>query len=156
MTSTIVTIEEQIDGRRYVTEKHIDSTNTEHIVEYLADVDTDTNKMLETHASTISDLLKELELNSWLNKVKNGEAVPLSGCLYVTREEVFKYCFDNMAFSKDVADFYKAAWMVPYFTDEEFVAMGFTTEQITGIRSNAAILAEANNLLNTVTPLEAT
>jgi hypothetical protein len=47
----------QIDGRRYVTEIHIDSTGQEHRFYYLADVGADYNTIM---SSRILDLEKEL------------------------------------------------------------------------------------------------
>lgn len=155
MISEIVAISPQSDGRAYVTERHVDQFGVAHNIGYLADADTDRDAMLLIHAAQIEAGLKQLELDHWLSEVRQGKPIPVDGCRYVTRDEAFTYCFRSLAFDADVRALYPAAWMVPYFTDEEFTAMGFTAEQITDIRGRAATLAQAKALLDSVTPLEA-
>ena len=50
MTSTIDKIEPQIDGRAYVTERHVLDAGTEQFVTYLAEVDADIEAILALHA----------------------------------------------------------------------------------------------------------
>lgn len=154
MQSILLTILPQTDGRAYVTERHVDQFGVAHNIGYLADADTDRDVMLQAHAERLAEQLRQSELDSWLAEVKQGKPIPVDGCKYVTRDEAFTYCFRSLVFDPDVQALYPAAWMVPYFTDAEFAAMGFTPDQITGIRDRAATLAHAKALLNSVTPLE--
>ena len=155
MQSTLLIISPQSDGRSYVTERHVDQCGVAHIIEYLADAETDRDAMLQTHADQLAEQLRQSELDSWLADVKQGKPIPVGGCKYVTRDEAFTYCFRSLVFDPDVQALYPAAWMVPYFTDAEFAAMGFTAEQTTEIRTRAGTLNQAKSLLNSVTPLEA-
>lgn len=154
MTSEIVATSPQSDGRAYVTERHVDQFGVAHNMEYLADAETDRDAMLQTHADQLAEQLRQSELDSWLADVKQGKPIPVGGCKYVTRDEAFTYCFRSLVFDPDVQALYPAAWMVPYFTNEEFAAMGFTSDQITDIRGRASTLAQAKALLDSVTPLE--
>lgn len=155
MTSEIISISPQSDGRAYVTERHTDQFGAAHTVEYLADKNSDCDALLTEHAAQLTAQLRQSELDSWLTQVRDGQPIPVGGCRYVARNEAFAYCFRALVFDPDVQSFYHAAWMVPYFTDDEFTAMGFTSEQITDIRDRASTLAQAKALLDSVTPLEA-
>lgn len=154
MTSEIISISPQADGRAYITERHVDQFGVAHNMEYLADADTDRDAMLQTRAEQLAEQLRQSELDSWLAEVKQGKPIPVDGCKYVTRDEAFTYCFRSLVFDPDVQALYPAAWMVPYFTDKEFSIMGFTAGQITDIRTRAATLNQAKAMLNSVTPLE--
>ena len=154
MTSEIISISPQADGRAYITERHVDQFGVAHTMEYLADAETDRDGTLQTHADQIEAGLKQSELDSWLSDVRQGQPIPVDGCRYVTRDEAFTYCFRSLVFDQDVQALYPAAWMVPYFTDVEFAAMGFSAEQITDIRGRATTLNQAKALLDSVTPLE--
>lgn len=50
MTSTIDKIEPQIDGRSYVTERHVLDDGSEQFVTYLAEADADIDAILVIHA----------------------------------------------------------------------------------------------------------
>lgn len=154
MQSTLLTFLTQSDGRAYVTERHVDQFGMAHSMEYLADAETDRDAMLQTHADQLAEQLRQSELDSWLADVKQGKPIPVGGCKYVTRDEAFTYCFRSLVLDPDVQALYPAAWMVPYFTDAEFAAMGFTAEQIITIRESADKLSQAKALLDDVTPLE--
>lgn len=52
MTSTIDRIEPQIDGRSYVTERHVLDDGSEQFVTYLAEADADIYVILAMHAQS--------------------------------------------------------------------------------------------------------
>lgn len=51
--STIIATDTQADGRRYVTESHIDGVGREYRVEYLADADADVAAAMAERAAVI-------------------------------------------------------------------------------------------------------
>jgi hypothetical protein len=155
MNSVIFAIAPQVDGRVYITEHHTDQFGLIHTQEYLSDAEADHTALLSTHAAQIGAQLRQSELDSWLSEVRQGNPIPADGCKYVTRDEAFAHCFRTLVFDPDVSALYPAAWMVPYFADEEFTAMGFTGDQIATIRATADKLTQAKALLDTVVPLEA-
>lgn len=154
MISEIISISIQADGREYVTEQHIDQFGFAHTVEYLADSGTDRAALLTEHAARLTAQLRQSEMDRWLAIVKEGQPIPVDGCRYVTRNEAFAYCFRSLVFDPDPSALYKAAWMVPYFSDEEFAGMGFDSAQISTVRDSAGKLNQANAILASVTPLE--
>jgi hypothetical protein len=154
MISTIASTSLQEDGRAYVTESHTDQFGIDHHVEYLSEKTDDRAAILSEHAEQLAASLVQTELEHWLSVVESGEPIPVDGCKYVARNQAFAYCFQTLCFSPDVSRFYKIAWVVPYFTDTEFVDMGFSMAQIAQIRTNAVTLINANTLLTSVTPLE--
>lgn len=155
MIAEIVSITPQIDGRSYVRERHTDQFGIAHEIEYLADAGVDHGAAMATHAETLAEELKQAELASWLATVRQGNPIPVDGCRYCSRMEAFAYCFQSLVFDADSAALYKAAWMVPLFSDDELLAMGFTGNQVAEIRARVATLEQARKLLESVTPLEA-
>lgn len=57
----------QRDGRIWVTETHTDSEGLEHVVRYLAQVDTDYAAILASRAASIEQALIEAEIEAVLN-----------------------------------------------------------------------------------------
>ena len=52
---------EQIDGRRYVRERHVEADGTEHVFDYLAAVGTDYDAVLAEHAAQLAQSLADAE-----------------------------------------------------------------------------------------------
>lgn len=57
----------QADGRKYVTEKHIDTTGVEHTSVYLADPGADYQAIMEARAIKLAAKLAEAEAEAVLN-----------------------------------------------------------------------------------------
>lgn len=57
----------QVDGRRYVTETHIDSAGGVHVREYLAPVGADHTVIAAAYAAELADRLAEAELDGLLS-----------------------------------------------------------------------------------------
>lgn len=153
MTSEIISILPQADGRAYVRERHTDPYGIAHEVEYLAESGTDYQAVMLARAPRIEAELQQGELDQWLAVVRAGNPIPVDGCRYVTRDEAMTYCLRILALSPDPQALYRAAWMIPYFTDSEFLAAGFTAEQTAEVRARAATLDLARKMLDTVSPV---
>jgi hypothetical protein len=61
MTSEIISRNLQIDGRSYITERHVDDAGVEHDITYLADAGADVDDILALHAQGIVDQLVEVQ-----------------------------------------------------------------------------------------------
>lgn len=57
----------QVDGRRYVTETHVDSAGGVHVREYLAPVGADHAAIAAAYAAELADRLAEAELEGLLS-----------------------------------------------------------------------------------------
>jgi|GEM_PF-4736472 hypothetical protein len=65
-SSFVVDTHNQIDGRIYVKETHVDSAGGEHIVEYLANVGMDHAAICTARAEQINAVLAEAEADEIL------------------------------------------------------------------------------------------
>lgn len=153
MTSEIISILPQSDGRAYVRERHTDDLGAVHEVEYLADPGADYQAVMLARAPRITADLRQGELDKWLSVVRDGNPIPTDGCRYVSRNEAMAYCLRTLAFDPNPQGLYKAAWMIPYFTDAEFAAAGLTAGQTAEVRTRAATLDQARQMLDTVAPV---
>lgn len=63
VSSNLVKGTEQIDGRLYVTETHVDSTGKEHIVSYLAEAGVDHNAVMTNRVPGLEQQLADEEFN---------------------------------------------------------------------------------------------
>lgn len=57
VSSTYVVGNAQVDGRRWVTERHTDSASTIHVCEYLADVGTDYAAVMSSRVALLNERL---------------------------------------------------------------------------------------------------
>lgn len=153
MTSEIISILSQANGRAYVRERHTDLHGIIHEVEYLAAAGADYQATMLTRAQRIEAELRQTELAHWLSEVREGVPIPVDGTRYVSREEAFAHCFQTLAFDPNPQGLYKAAWMIPYFTDSELAVIGFTPAQLAKIRVNSDKLNQAREILATVEAL---
>lgn len=153
MTSEIISIWPQSDGRAYVRERHTDDFGAVHEVEYLVDPGADYQAVMLARAPRITADLRQGELDKWLSVVRDGNPIPVDGCRYVSRDEAMVYCLRTLALSPDPQALYRAAWMIPCFTDTEFAAAGFTVTQTAEVRARAATLDQARQMLDTVAPV---
>lgn len=153
MTSEIIKILPQADGRAYVRERHTDQFGIAHEIEYLAAPGTDYQAVMLARAPRIVEELRQSELARWLSEVSEGNPIPVDGPRYVSRDEAMAHCFRSLALSPNPQALYRAAWMIPYFTDAEFTAAGFTVAQTAEVRARAATLDQARQMLDTVTPV---
>lgn len=64
VTSTIIEDSPQIDGRRAIRERHIDSHGNAHDVDYLAEADADVESILATHAAGVAAQLAASEVKA--------------------------------------------------------------------------------------------
>ena len=150
MQSELISTLPQADGRAYVRERHIDALGVTHEVEYLAGPDTDYTAVMLARAPQIEAELRQSELDRWLAEVREGNPIPVDGTRYVTREEAFAHCFQTLAFDPNPQGLYKAAWMIPYFSDAELAVIGFTPSQLAKIRVNSDKLNQAREILASV------
>lgn len=153
MTSEIISILPQADGRAYVRERHTDDYGIAHEVEYLAPPGTDYQAVMFARAPRITADLRQGELDKWLSVVRDGNPIPVDGCRYVSRDEAMAYCLRTLALSPDPQVLYRAAWMIPCFTDTEFAAAGLTAGQTAEVRTRAATLDQSRQMLDTVAPV---
>lgn len=66
VNSTFAVGHAQADGRRYVTETHVDSAGDVHVREYLAPVGADHAAIAAGYAAALADRLAEAELEGLL------------------------------------------------------------------------------------------
>lgn len=67
MNSSYVVEHEQRDGRKWVTETHIDDVGERHVARYLADRNTDYDAILSARATEIADRLVNEEIERVLS-----------------------------------------------------------------------------------------
>lgn len=64
VSSEIIEDSPQVDGRRAIRERHVDSHGTPHDVDYLADADADLDAMLSLHAAGVAVQLAAAEVKA--------------------------------------------------------------------------------------------
>lgn len=89
--SIIIDESVQIDGRRWVTEKHIDDVGVEHLVTYLAEADLDIDKEMQNRIAIIEDSLKPPKKELFIIKGKN---------VSLTKDEITEYTAATIAVTK--------------------------------------------------------
>lgn len=73
--SQIITDSAQIDGRRYIRERHTDHLGVTHDIAYLAEAGTNANDIMMARQSFIVERLRQSEIQANLSKALNAELV---------------------------------------------------------------------------------
>lgn len=139
MTSEIISILPQSDGRAYVRERHTDTCGIAHEVEYLAASGTDYEATMLARAPQIEAGLRQQELDSIEAMVLSGiPAIAVAPPKYVTPDEAYAYLFQRLTTERDMTKLLKAAQFIDLFSDAEMTGYGMSAELITTVRAKAA------------------
>jgi hypothetical protein len=140
VTSSFAVGHSQRDGRRYVTETHVDHLGCVHEREYLAAPDADHAALMATHAVTLQQQLRDDELLTieaalfaGINPFPPGNA----DFDYVTRAQALGWLMARHI-NDPAEQIVKVAPLMAAVSDAEMAALGMSAEQIAGIRARVA------------------
>ena len=126
-----------------IRERHTDATGKVHIRSYNTDVNSDVNTLLSQHAAEIDAQLKQQEVETYKNDVKQGvNPFQTRALVFNTRVEMLKPILDD-ALSMPATDpiVYNGLPYLDNVTDAELMALyGETQAWVDNIRSTASNL----------------
>lgn len=157
ISSDIISRSPQVGGRTYVTEKHIDHTGKEFLIEYLTDAtEAEQEATLLKRVEQLEVQAAERELLFYEQLVLEGIPIlPMYPPKYVPVSMIYAHLFLKFCAESDPINLLKAANFTDIFSDEEFLSYGLVPEQIASIRAQASKIKDAKVLLDGyVAPLE--
>lgn len=153
MTSTVISMSPQSNGRAYVRERHIDAHGVAHEVEYLADPGTDYEAVMLARVPQIEQALRQQELDRIEDMVLQGiAAIDVAPPLYVTPDEAYAYLFTKFSAEPDATKLLKAAGFISLFQDAELRAYGMNDDLIAVVRQRAAEIQAIASAVAAYTP----
>lgn len=139
----------QVDGRVYVTEKHVDHLGHEHTREYLADLTIEPADLLAQHAAELNETLKQSQLASIEETLFSGgnPFPPDNGDFeYVTRAEALGWLLARHIGGR-AEQIVKVAPLMSAVSDSEMEALGMSAETILTIRARVSSAVAIRNQL---------
>lgn len=137
----------QQDGRRYVTEAHVDQFGVHWPYEYLAAIGADYAALLATHAARIASAIERGELNAMLQL-----GAPLT-LRYVTKAQLGNYFRDAYKVASKEEACRLAKWMLDHIdagdvTDAQVQNFfGYTTPQYNALKTKFSAQRDAYNAM---------
>ena len=138
-----------------IRERHTDATGRIHIKSYNADINDDINALLAQHSAEIDAQLKQQEVETYKNDVKQGiNPFQTRALVFNTRAEALKPILDD-ALSQPATDpiVYNGLPYLQYVTDAELVALyGQDQAWVDNIRLTASDLLTNKTAFDSYVP----
>lgn len=145
ISSSLVVGHAQADGRRYVTETHIDHLGIEHRFEYgPVGAEVDCDAVMAARVVELAETLRAAEfahIEAELLAGRNPFPADAADFGWCTRLEALQYVFASLL-PRPAREVAHLAPLVAAVSDEELAANGFSSEQISALRARAAELIE--------------
>jgi|GEM_PF-6650443 len=72
ISSNIIADSKQADGRRWVTEEHVDSGGVGHRVTYMSGAQADAESAMNARVASVDESLSESEISRYINRIERG------------------------------------------------------------------------------------
>ena len=155
MQSSEIVINRPDGNTLRIRERHTDATGKVHIRSYNTDVNSDVNALLSQHAAEIDAQLKQQEVETFKNDVRQSvDPFQVRVLVFNTRMEALKPIFDE-ALSLPATDpiVYNGLPFLQYVTDDELMTMyGETQAWVDNIRLTASNLLTNKTAFDSYVP----
>lgn len=140
VSSSITEDFRQVDGRRQVTESHLDSTGQWHRISYVAPADMDVQTRMAARVSEVEAMLREAEI---LENVTNLPPLAQMRFNFSTQADNLAVLRTFFQASRGVEAAKKAAWIFENLTLAQIrTAFGLTGAQATALQGRLQTIRE--------------
>ncbi len=135
-SSVILSDQAQVDGRRWITERHTDSNTVQYLRTYLAQANDDTNAALAAYAIALESTLEQAEIASNIMDVATNGSLATPVLRFTTAAQNFAALRAVYQFATQVLAIMVGDFLSTLTNGQLQTAFNLTSGQVATLRTN--------------------